>query len=113
MKKVLQTVSGAIAGTTIFISNAFAMFNDDTGNITGLSTETNLKGGITRFINSILDFILIIAVVYVIVAGLRLIISGGDEGEKDKAKTTIIFVAAGIIVILLARVIVLFVNNLL
>jgi glucose uptake protein GlcU len=38
--------------------------------------------------------------------------NGGDEGEKDKAKKTIIYVIIGIIVVLFARVIVSFVNTL-
>ncbi len=62
---------------------------------------------------AVLDFILIIAVIYIIFAGIRLIVSGGEEGEKDKAKQTIIYVIIGIIVVLFARVIVTFVNTLL
>lgn len=59
----------------------------------------------------VLDFVLILAVIFVIIAGLRLIVSGGDEGEKDKAKKTIIYVIVGIIVVLVARILVTFVDS--
>lgn len=110
MKKLLAQISGAVATSQLFVGQAFAKLPDPT-DISGLSTGTDIKAIIADILVKILDFILIIAVVYVVVAGIRLIVSGGDEGEKDKAKTTIIYVIVGIIVVLFARVIVTFVNN--
>ncbi len=114
MKKLLSLGASAVGSSMFFVGQAVAALSEpDT--ISGLSTEVGTSGvrrAIIKVITTILDFILIIAVVYVIVAGIRLIVSGGDEGEKDKAKTTIIYVIVGIIVVLLARVIVTFVNNL-
>jgi Type IV secretion system pilin len=84
--------------------------------IPGLSTYEGTDGIINAIVDIIviiLDFVLLLAVLFVIIAGIRLIISGGDEGQKDTAKKTIIYVIAGIIIILLARVIVTFVASLL
>ena len=108
--------TGAVGSSMFFVGQAFAELSDNSSGISGLATGTGTEGvraAIVKVINTILDFILIVAVVYVIVSGIRLIVSGGDEGEKDKAKTTIIYVIIGIIVVLLARVIVTFVNGLL
>lgn len=80
--------------------------------IPNLPNEVNLINAIIRVVVAVLDFVLLLAVVFVIVAGIRLIVSGGEEGEKDKAKKTIIYVIAGIIVVLLARAIVSFVSSL-
>lgn len=66
----------------------------------------DLKEAIIRVIAFVLDFLALIAVVFIIIAGLRLIVSQGDEGERDKAKKTILYVVIGLIVIILARVIV-------
>ena len=111
MKKFLAPVVAAYAASTMLIGSAFAKL--PTGpSVPGLSTQTNIKTALIDFITQVLDFILIVAVIFVIVAGIRLIVSGGDEGEKDKAKKTIIYVIVGIIVVLFARVIVTFVNNL-
>ncbi len=76
-----------------------------------LAANLSIADIILRIIAVILDVILLIAVLAVIIAGVYLIMSGGDEGQKDKAKKIIIYVIAGIIVILFARAIVIFVNN--
>jgi hypothetical protein len=95
-------------------SRTFATIPDPVA-VTGLPSATttgDLAGIITSVVSKALDFIILIGVVYVIVAGIRLIVSGGDEGQKDTAKKTVIYVIVGIIVILLARIIVGFVNSL-
>ena len=51
----------------------------------------------------ILTFMALIAVVFIVIAGIRLVISQGEEAEKDKAKKTILFVIIGLVVILLAQ----------
>lgn len=79
----------------------------------GVSTDINVVDLIVRIIEFLLNFVLILAVLAIIVAGFYLILSNGDEGQKDKAKTIVLYVVIGLLLILLARVIVLFVNNLL
>lgn len=111
MKQLLATVSSAIGSSVLFMSTAFAALNENGSNINGLSNNSDIKGALVTIITKVLDFIIIVAVIFVIIAGIRLIISAGDEGEKDKAKNTIIYVIIGIIVVLFARVIVTFVNN--
>lgn len=110
MKKIIALMTGALAASQSVVLKAFAALPEPSV-ISGLSTDVDIQTAIVEIIVQILDFILIIAVLYVIIAGIRLIVSGGDEGAKDKAKTTIIYVIAGIIVVLFARVIVSFVNT--
>ncbi len=96
-----------IAGT----GHAFADFG---GNIPAVpGTPDALSGGdarsiIIRIMTFVLDFLALIAVVFIIVAGIRLIVSQGEEEQKNKAKKTILYVVAGLIVVLFARVIVSF-----
>lgn len=111
MKKLFAPVAAAYASCSLLVASAYAALPPP-DSIDGLSENNDIQGAIIDFIEKVLDFILIIAVIFVIVAGIRLIVSGGDEGEKDKAKKTIIYVIVGIIVVLFARVIVTFVNNL-
>lgn len=110
MKKLLLSASSAVAASQLFVMRAFAQLSEPPP-IGGLATETDVNGAIIKVITSILDFILIVAVLFVIIAGVRLIVSGGADEQKDKAKNTIIYVVAGIIVVLFARVIVTFVNS--
>ena len=107
MKNVLLKLSAAIAASQFFALKALALLPPP--EIPGIATQVDIYQTITDMIKKVLDFILLIAVVYVIIAGIRLIVSGGDEGEKDKAKKTIIYVVVGILVILVARVVVVFV----
>ncbi len=75
------------------------------------NTDTSKQGVqnlIVRIIVFVLDFLALIAVVFVIIAGIRLIVSQGEEEQKEKAKKTILYVIIGLIVVLFARVIVSF-----
>ncbi len=111
MKHFISRCAAAFAASALSIGHAFAALADP-ATMGGLSGETNIVTIIAKIITTILDFVLIIAVAYVIYAGIRLIMSGGDESAKDSAKKTIIYVVIGIIVVLLARVIVVAVNSL-
>ena len=78
----------------------------------GISAEPDIIQLIVRTLLKLFDYILLIGVIAIIIAGIYLITSNGDEGQKDKAKSIVIYVIIGIILILLSRVIVMFVNTL-
>lgn len=77
----------------------------------GIETSTDIRALIIKLVEFALNVVLILAIAAVIVAGIYLIVSGGDEGQKDKAKNIIIYALVGIILILFSRIIVLFVNR--
>ncbi len=84
--------------------------NSDIGNITGSDIGSgNLKEAIVVVIQYILGFVAIVAVVVIVIAGIRFIVSAGEEGEKEKAKKMIIYALIGLVIILLAEAIVNFV----
>ncbi len=111
MKKFLAPLTAGIVSAQLLATKAFAQLAEPPP-IEGLTDETDITTVIVDLLKKALDFVLLIAVIFVVVAGIRLIVSGGDEGEKDKAKKTIIYVVVGILVILLARVVVTFVAGL-
>ena len=110
LRQLKAQIVGAVAASQLLAYKAFAALPEPDP-IPGLSTQTNIRSAIVDIITRVLDFILLIAVVFVIVAGIRLIVSGGSDEQKDKAKNTIIYVIVGIIIVLFARVIVTFVNT--
>ncbi len=61
---------------------------------------------IIKIITAILNFLALIAVIVVVIAGIRLIVSQGEDDQKDKAKKTIIYALIGLVIVLFARVIV-------
>lgn len=88
--------------------SAFAQLDTVTETVAG-EPSTNLRQLIIDVLQTVLTFIALIAVIVIIIAGIRFIISQGDEGEKDKARKTIVYAIIGLVIILLAKAIVNFV----
>ena len=100
-------ITSAAAG----VSTVFAQGLGNPPPIQGLpSTAPTDSEGIKNVLVSIvvwvLNFLAILAVIFIIIGGIRLIVSQGEEQAKEKAKKTILYVVVGLIVVLLARVIV-------
>lgn len=84
-----------------------------TANGTGTGCSDDGTDSINHVIGEVVNILTIIvgiaAVIMILVAGFRLVISGGDSANVASAKNTIIYVVVGIIVVALAQVIVHFV----
>ena len=88
---------------------AFAGFGGPIPAIPGTPSAVDKQGirdVILRALAFVLDFMALAAVIFVVIAGIRLIVSGGSDEQKDKAKKIILYVIIGLLVILFARVIV-------
>lgn len=82
----------------------------DIGGVDGSDTNA-IRSGILRVLTIILSFMALVAVIVIVIAGIRLVVSQGEEQEKDKAKKTIFYAIIGLVVILLAQAIVGFVES--
>jgi len=69
----------------------------------------NLQGTIINITMKVLSFVSLIAVVVIIIAGIWLIVGLGDDSAKEKAKKIVIYTIVGLLLILAARAIVIFV----
>jgi type IV secretory pathway VirB2 component (pilin) len=99
----------AYAAATTGIGTAFGQLEqpeDIEGLPQGSGDTESIKNTIVNLLGTVLNFLALIAVIFIVIAGIRLIVSQGEEQQKDKAKKTIIYVIVGLIVILLARIIV-------
>ncbi len=99
--------SGLIAPFTSFA--AFGGPIPDGGGLEDTPSAVDKEGIRNVILNAlafVLDFLALAAVVFIVIAGIRLIISQGGDEQKDKAKKTILYVIIGLLVILFARVIV-------
>jgi hypothetical protein len=87
------------------------------GGLNGCDQSTDNNGGLsvsgvmTLIINIFSIIVGFIAVVMIIVGGVRYITSGGDSSNISAAKNTIIYAIIGLIIVALAQVIVHFVLN--
>lgn len=117
---LIRTVAGIGGVWSMLVPRAMAQVYGGCGilcgigsasGITGLAQATTITELIIKIIKFILDIALLLAVLVIIIAGIYLITSMGDEGQKDKAKRIIFYAIIGILVILFSRVIVMLVNS--
>lgn len=82
--------------------------------INDIETDRSFSEYIQDLVQYLLTFVTIIAVIYIIYAGFRLMVDPGDDTEKVKrTKNIIMYVLVGIIIIWLAWPITLWLLNLL
>jgi succinate dehydrogenase/fumarate reductase cytochrome b subunit len=105
-------VSSMVYASTALAQDSFAGPEPDIpGTPGGADGAGDIRGIINDIIIAVLNFLALIAVVVVIIAGIRLIVSQGNDEEKDKAKKAIFYALAGLVIVLFARVIVGLVTN--
>lgn len=66
----------------------------------------DVRSTIIRIVQSVLSFLALAAVIVIIIAGIMLIVSLGNEEQKDRAKRIIFYALIGLVIVLFARVIV-------
>ncbi len=113
LQRVAYKTWFALAGAAAFapVASAVNLGSNDPGGDLPEGSNLNLRGLVLEIIGWVLSFLALLAVIYIIIAGIRLIVSQGDDDQKGKAKKTIMYVVVGLIVIILARVIVGFVTT--
>jgi hypothetical protein len=109
-------VAAGLAVLALDVANAHAIgtISDGADSARGADQPVNLFGdaGVFSKISSVLLFIVgAIAVIMIVIGGLRYVISGGDASQVQSAKNTILYALVGIIVAILAYAAVNFVVN--
>ena len=74
--------------------------------------SNDIRGTVLSILRGILNFMALAAVVVIVIAGIILVISLGDEQAKDRAKRIILYAVIGLLIILFASAIVGLVQNL-
>jgi hypothetical protein len=103
--------AGAVAALSALPYAALAVNPGDIQNV-HVATGANFKSIASAIINVMLGIAAAIAVIILIIGGLRYLISNGDSGQIEKAKHTIQYAIIGLIVIIFAFVIYNTVNTL-
>ena len=104
----VSTAPAALAGTSVL---GEACKDNATSVICQQSTDANTKTDkfVTDLIGLLLFAIGIIAVIMIIIGGIRYVTSNGDSSQVTSAKNTILYAVVGLVVALLAYAIVNFV----
>ena len=127
IKIALGLLSVIYSYSFLFVSPAYAQVSQQQINnslcsganidFTGTSTNCTTSGGtsINDFVSKIINILSLIvgavAVIMIIVGGLRYITSGGSDSSVTGAKNTILYAIIGLVIVALAQVIVHFVLN--
>ena len=101
-KTIITTLAvGLLALPVIASAAGFGTITPFTGTSSG-----TLIGAITNIVNSLLALAAVIAVIFVIIGGVRYITAQGDEDAVAAAKNTVIYAVIGVVVIALSAVII-------
>lgn len=105
------SLAASAATVTAFVntSSALADFGGPAPELPGTASgasEDQIRDTVADILNAVLNMLALVAVVVVVIAGVRLIVSQGDEDAKEKSKKTIFYALIGLVIILFARVIV-------
>ena len=112
---MLALAPAAYAATTTDIKgnlcagSDFSLSGGSSANCSGATSTSSFEDLLKKIINIFSAIVGVIAVVMIIVGGLRYVISGGDSSHVSTAKTTIIYALVGLIIVALAQLIVHFV----
>ncbi len=96
--------SGLCGGTNLQV-------NSQSCSSTTSGADTTINKTIRRIIDIFSVVVGIIAVIMIIIGGVKYVLSGGASDQVSSAKNTILFAIVGLVIVALAQVIVKFVLN--
>lgn len=111
---LLMPVAASAATNNVILNNACQGANlnvttDDANCSDTAAAESTVNGIITTVIDIFSILVGIIAVVMIIIGGIKYITSGGDPANVTGAKNTILYAIIGLVVVALAQILVKFV----
>src|SRR3989338_2802859 len=109
----------SIGEIAIFPQEGLAAVFDGGGAQTGIGQAAGISGlakgeprsVIERALRVVINFVALMAVIAIVVAGLFLILGMGDETSKDRAQKIVLYTIIGLLVLLFVRVIVGFITR--
>lgn len=101
---VIIFLAGGIVDLLIGATGAGSLFGTPPGSV-------NIRANIISILKEVLTYMGLAGVVSIVIAGIMLVVSGGEESTKDRAKKIILYTVVGLIVILLASAIVTLVES--
>ena len=112
MKNLIKKTFAPLFIALFYANNAFAQgtaFFEREGGIPTAAAQGTLGQNITTIINYFLGLLGLIAVAFLIYAGVLMVTAGGNEEQVAKARKIIMYAVIGIVIILLSYTIVTFV----
>jgi hypothetical protein len=115
LKKTLAPIAGATAMVLFAVNKAFAQASGAIFQQTGAGITAAQQGDfattVTNIINYFLGILGLVAVGFLIYAGVLMVTAGGNDDAISKAKKIITYAVIGIVIIILSWTIVSFVAS--
>jgi cytochrome bd-type quinol oxidase subunit 2 len=116
MKNLMLKLSSSAALLGLYAQNAFAQSsaffdNPQGGSAPSAAAQGTLGQNITLLINYFLGLLGLIAVAFLIYAGILMVTAGGNDEQVAKSKKIITYAVIGIVIILLSWTIITFVTS--
>lgn len=93
------------------LAQAFAQaFGGGVPTVPGTGTG-NVRDTVSKALRFITTFLALVAIVFVVIGGIRILAAGGNDEQVQAGKKTIIYALVGLIIVFLARVIVNFITG--
>lgn len=114
MKISKHTVAASIASAgVLFLSSGVAFAQNGTVPTIAIAAPSSV-GGVNTDINTLIAFIInaiivlgiVLSLIFLLYGGVRWILSGGDKGKVDSARSTIVAAIVGLIIVILAYIII-------
>lgn len=99
------------AWASVYTGGGISAGADEAASIGGISGD-NIRTVTNSILSGVLSYMALAATVVIIIAGIYLIVGAGDDNSKERAKKIILYTIAGILLILIARAVVLFLTHL-
>ena len=114
MKSLIKKLATSVGVASIYANQAFAQSGNalfERGVAPNAVSQQDLPTSITTIINYFLGLLGLIAVAFLIYAGVLMVTAGGNDEQVTKARKIITYAAVGIVIILLSYTIVSFVSQ--
>lgn len=116
LKKTFAPITGAALMAFFYANNAMASSgaffdNPQGGAAPSVAAQGTLGQNITLIINYFLGLLGLVAVGFLIYAGILMVTAGGNDEQVTKARKVIMYAVVGIVIILLSYTIVTFVTS--
>ena len=113
---MIKKVSASLGAAMLAANNAFAQSaaffdNPKGGTAPNVAAQGTLGSNITTMINYFLGLLGLIAVGFLIFAGVMMVTAGGNDEQITKSKKIITYAVIGIVIILLSFTVVQFVTS--
>jgi hypothetical protein len=102
---VFYGMQASKAFAQVFNGGGISAGVDAASGVTGVDTDEP-RNAVIAVIEAALNYLALIAVAMIIIAGFYLVLSIGNDDGKEKAKKIIYYTVIGLVVILLSRIIV-------